>query len=330
MKKQHFECQQKKHCSILGWNFHHWNYYTFEVKKKIPLFRSEISWLIGFPNQELQSLQSSLIPFPKNRTNSCKYLSCFAPTAQVLRASTYGPEQQHPPVPRLPILVDSHRHLFDFPICSHLRVPRRSCVLKIWPLTGATNLVAIGWLSWKTVTTTPPMKKKRGCHLFLKKKRLKLETTKKHLYRWRILFQEQCWTSNTIYTHKSNSQIYYVSPSSIARILSYLISSHLIPSYLFLRNLWKPETSGETNLIHILQKGNVSSVRVQKFWYFFLALEMCRTEKRNYGEKWSIELVVAGASFQEKNKKCFPTTKRDPAMFCIRPFFCCHVSSPSW
>lgn len=124
--------KKKKHCSILGWNFHHWNYHTFfSQKRRIVFFRSEISWLIGwFPNPELQSLQSSLIPFPKNRTNSCKYFSCFAPTAQVLRASTYGPEKQHPPVPRLPILVDSHWHLFDFPICSHLRVPHRSCMSK--------------------------------------------------------------------------------------------------------------------------------------------------------------------------------------------------------
>ena len=72
MKKQHFECQQKKTLFHFGVKFSPLKLlYFLRSKRRFVFFRSEISWLIGrFPNQELQSLQSSLIPFPKNRTNS--------------------------------------------------------------------------------------------------------------------------------------------------------------------------------------------------------------------------------------------------------------------
>ena len=257
--------------------------------------------------------------------------SCFAPTALSKRASTYGPEQQHPPVPRLPILVDSHRHLFDFPICSHLRIPHRSCVLKIWPLTGATNLVAIGWLSRKTGTTTPPWKKKGVPFIFGKKK---VETIQKPI-QVTYSFSETVLNKQHNNTHKSNSQTYYVSPSSIARILSYLISSHIILSFLTeslkTGNIWWNQWLawlGFNSLIHILQKGNVSSVWVQKFRYFFSALAILQTKKRNYGEKWSIELVVAGASLQKKTKNASQPPRGIRRCFVSARFFVATFISP--
>ena len=255
-----------KTCSIWG-ESHHCNLYLRSKRKKLTCDSIRKYWLIGFSNKKPT--------IPTEWSVNPPYIT----------QPTHGKKR----APCLPMLVDSHWHLFDFPICSHLRVPQ----MKGWKAIKTKNVFLCWSFCWwnqpkllvrlsrikKNCKTPPPMKKKVP---FFGVQTKTVETTKIEVA---YSFSETVMNKQQkIFT----SQIL----ESILSLHATLLESYLILSYLI---FWKPETSDFQCLAwlcfnsgNMLQRAMCHPYGSKNLKCLALALQ---TKNKKYGEKICIEVV---------------------------------------